>query len=46
MAVSFVVLSLAWGWAIDGITPDRYDWIGGVICLLGVAVMMYAPRSS
>jgi small multidrug resistance family-3 protein len=42
----FVVLSLAWGWAIDGITPDRYDWIGGVICLLGVAVMMYAPRSS
>jgi small multidrug resistance family-3 protein len=41
----FVVLSVAWGWAIDGIAPDRYDWIGASICVLGVAVIMYAPRS-
>jgi small multidrug resistance family-3 protein len=40
----FVVLSVAWGWVIDGIAPDRYDWIGASICLLGVAVIMYAPR--
>lgn len=24
--------------------PDRWDVIGAVICLLGVAVIMYAPR--
>ena len=41
----FVILSVAWGWVIDGITPDRYDWIGASICVLGVAVIMYAPRS-
>jgi small multidrug resistance family-3 protein len=41
----FVVLSVAWGWAIDGIVPDRYDWIGALICVLGVGVIMYAPRS-
>jgi small multidrug resistance family-3 protein len=40
----FVVLSLLWGWGIDGIRPDRYDVLGGLICLLGVAVIMYAPR--
>jgi len=40
----FVVLSLAWGWGIDGVRPDRYDLIGGAIALVGVAIIMYAPR--
>jgi len=41
----FVAMSLAWRWAVDGIRPDRYDLIGGVIALAGVAVIMYASRS-
>ena len=41
----FVVLSVAWGWAIDGIRPDDYDVLGASICVLGVAIIMYAPRS-
>jgi small multidrug resistance family-3 protein len=41
----FVVLSVLWGWAVDGIVPDRWDLIGAVVCLLGVSVIMYAPRS-
>lgn len=40
----FVALSLAWGWWIDGIRPDRFDVIGGLIALVGVGVIMYAPR--
>jgi small multidrug resistance family-3 protein len=40
----FVVLSLAWGWALDRTPPDRYDLIGGLICLVGVAIIMYSPR--
>ena len=40
----FVVLSLAWGWAVDGIRPDRFDVLGAAICLAGVAVIMYSPR--
>ncbi|WP_017974276.1 YnfA family protein [Actinopolyspora halophila] len=40
----FVAGSLAWGMALDGYRPDRYDVIGALICLLGVAVIMYAPR--
>jgi small multidrug resistance family-3 protein len=42
----FVAGSLAWGVIIDGFRPDRYDIIGAAICLLGVAVIMYAPRST
>ena len=41
----FVVLSILWGWKIDKIIPDRYDLIGGAICLLGVVVIMYWPRN-
>jgi small multidrug resistance family-3 protein len=40
----FVVLALLWGWAVDGVGPDRYDLIGALLCLGGVAVIMYAPR--
>jgi small multidrug resistance family-3 protein len=40
----FVAGSLAWGVVVDGFRPDRYDVIGALICLLGVAVIMYAPR--
>lgn len=40
----FVVLSIFWGWAVDHIRPDRYDLLGGCICLLGVVVIMYWPR--
>jgi small multidrug resistance family-3 protein len=40
----FVAGSLAWGVVVDGFRPDRYDVVGALICLLGVAVIMYAPR--
>jgi small multidrug resistance family-3 protein len=40
----FVVLSVLWGWAVDGVPPDRWDGLGALICLAGVAVIMYAPR--
>ncbi|GIG22094.1 UPF0060 membrane protein [Cellulomonas chitinilytica] len=41
----FVAGSLAWGMAVDKFRPDRWDLIGAAVCLLGVAVIMYAPRS-
>lgn len=40
----FVAGSLAWGMAVDGFRPDRWDVIGAGLCLAGVAVIMYAPR--
>lgn len=40
----FVILSVLWGWGIDRKTPDVYDWIGALICMIGVSVMLWAPR--
>ncbi|GAA4191364.1 YnfA family protein [Microbispora amethystogenes] len=40
----FVAGSLLWGVVMDGFRPDRWDLAGAAICLVGVAVIMYAPR--
>jgi small multidrug resistance family-3 protein len=41
----FVAGSIAWGVA-DGYRPDRWDVIGALVCLAGMAVIMYAPRGN
>ncbi|MFI9587505.1 YnfA family protein [Streptomyces sp. NPDC052236] len=41
----FVAGSIAWGMVADGYRPDRFDVIGALVCLAGMAVIMYAPRS-
>ena len=40
----FIILALLWGWGIDRKTPDLYDWIGVIICVIGVSVILWAPR--
>ncbi len=40
----FIVLSILWGWGIDGEKPDILDWVGAGICLIGVMVILL-PRS-
>lgn len=42
----FVAGSLAWGVVADGFRPATTDYLGAAICLVGVAVIMYAPRGT
>ncbi len=42
----FVAGSLVWAVVFDGFRPDRWDLVGASICLIGVAVIMYAPRGA
>lgn len=42
----FVAGSLLWAVVVDRFRPDRYDLIGALVCLIGVAVIMYAPRGA
>jgi small multidrug resistance family-3 protein len=41
----FVAGSLAWAVVLDGFRPDRYDVAGAAVCLIGVTVIMWAPRA-
>jgi small multidrug resistance family-3 protein len=40
----FVAGSLVWGMIVDGFRPDRFDYLGTAACLVGVVLIMYAPR--
>ena len=40
----FVAGSLAWGMVVDGFRPDRFDYLGAAVCLVGVGLIMYVPR--
>jgi len=40
----FIVLSILWGWQIDGVTPDKFDIIGSLVSLMGAFIVMYWPR--
>ena len=41
----FVAGSLGWGVVMDGFRPDRYDIAGAIVCILGVGLIMFAPRA-
>ncbi len=40
----YIVSAIAWLWAIEGARPDRWDIIGGGVCLIGAAIILYGPR--
>jgi small multidrug resistance family-3 protein len=40
----YIVASILWLWAIEGARPDRWDLIGGAICLIGAAIILFSPR--
>ncbi len=42
----YIVASILWLWGIEGHRPDRWDAAGGAICLVGMAVILFAPRST
>ncbi len=40
----YIVCSLLWLWIAEGTRPDRWDIVGGAICLVGAAVIIAGPR--
>lgn len=40
----YVTAAIGWLWLVEGVRPDRWDLLGGVICLLGTAVILFGPR--
>jgi small multidrug resistance family-3 protein len=41
----YIVASLTWVWLVENHRPDRWDLTGGVICLIGAAVILFGPRA-
>ena len=41
----YVAVALLWLWRVDGLAPSRWDLLGAALCLGGMAVIMFAPRT-
>jgi len=42
----YIVATIGWLWAVEGFRPDRWDLIGGAVCLAGAAIILYGPRGA
>lgn len=40
----YVAASLVWLWAVEGVRPDRWDLVGGIVVLVGASMILFAPR--
>lgn len=42
----YVFTAIFWLWAVDGVVPDRWDLLGGLVALAGMAIIMFGPRAA
>lgn len=42
----YIVASLGWLWAVEGQRPERWDLLGATVCLIGAAIILWAPGHS
>ena len=40
----YICASLLWLYIIEQNVPDRWDFIGAVVCLLGAGIILFGPR--
>ncbi|WP_104046897.1 YnfA family protein [Vibrio jasicida] len=42
----YIFVAIIWLWVVDGIRPSLWDVLGVSVALLGMAIIMFAPRTT
>lgn len=42
----YIFAAIIWLWAVDGIRPTGWDILGVSVAMLGMAIIMFAPRGA
>jgi small multidrug resistance family-3 protein len=42
----YIFSSLLWLWLVEGARPDRWDLIGGLVCIAGAVIILAGPRAA
>jgi small multidrug resistance family-3 protein len=40
----YIATSLGWLWGIEGVRPDRWDWFGAGLCVVGASVILFGRK--
>ena len=42
----YIFMAILWLWAIEDIRPTTWDIVGASVALIGMAIIMFAPRTT
>jgi len=42
----YIFMAIVWLWTVNGIRPTTWDIVGSAVALLGMAIIMFAPRTT
>jgi small multidrug resistance family-3 protein len=42
----YIFIAILWLWAVDGVRPTTWDVVGSLVALVGMAIIMFAPRNA
>lgn len=42
----YIAVAILWLWLVDGVTPTVWDFVGSAVAITGMAIIMFAPRST
>lgn len=42
----YIGVAILWLWLVDKVPPTTTDWVGVAVCFLGMAIIMFGPRST
>lgn len=40
----YICMAIVWLWSVDGIRPTFWDLLGSSVALLGMAIIIFAPK--
>ena len=40
----YIFVAIFWLWGVDGIRPTGWDLLGATVALIGMAIILFAPR--
>ena len=40
----YIAASVLWLWRVEGVVPDRWDLLGGAICICGTLLILFGRR--
>jgi len=42
----YIFVAIVWLWLVDGIKPSVWDIVGSSVALVGMSIIMFAPRDA
>lgn len=41
---AYIFVAILWLWLVDGVKPTAWDMVGASVALIGMAIIMFAPK--